>query len=376
MPNISGYTYVVIIVVVAALGMGYGLWSSNNTSLKKSKEQIVGTDDTEVRLKIIKTNLELDIKHLQEDYVDLVTKIESARMKLNKVTHPEDQRSSKGLKHHSSGLCKVQIAHEPPHSGLPGVSGMDEELKLDHSEFFENALDLPGGHLEPGVGVTVDVELEQVNHQIEVNGGLDLIEDAQDGSFFSERKQPLLDDSTRLENQLTENKVRQTELIQENKECENRKGLLSKEIRELEVLKKNLEEEVRQMKAQRRGLRSASRRKESRKEGSIDVEMGRCHRGASLRERLKNMHSSYHPGHSQSLRVMKDPEKESSLVRRSDLNILIISDDDISCSETIDQPDTEVGLTFSEQHRTQSQPDTGGEPDAGSDWNLSTIFLT
>jgi len=391
MPNFPGYTYVVLIVVVAAIGVGYGLWSSNNTALKKIKEKIIGTDDTEVRLKKIKTNLELEIKQLQEDYVDLVSKIESASMKLNKVIDPEDQRSSKGLKLQNSGVCKVQISHEPPHSVLTEDSVMEEELKLGHTEMFENPVVVQDGHLETGVGVTEDVDLEQVNFQIESNRGLDFSEDAQDSSYFLERKQQLLNDTTYIENQLTENKVRQTQLIQENKECENRKGVLTKEIRELELLKKNLEEEVGQMKAQRREMRA---RKDSRikglhrKAGSVDVEMSRGHRGRSLRERLKNIKAkSSYSGHSQSLCMENDPERKSPLLRQSEANFQSISTDDKSSLEKIDKPVTNISLSFSE-NRTPSAPDTGGKPDAGgdpdtggeqdagADWSLSTIFLT
>lgn len=429
MPSSSGYTYVVISIAAAAMGVAYGLWNSNkNTATKKSKDQINKSPDwtsTLVRLKKFKGNLEIEIKQLDEDCTSLGSKIDSATMMAEKGRDPEDPRCMKAVQLNISGVCEMEVkecydprqlphaalsvSSQPLHSNFPKDSAKDEELKLDHSTFYENWFDVQEGHSRKSAGVTGEENLEPVSLDIEPNNGIGISGETQHSTFMLEHKKQLLEESTHIEDQLKENKVRQTKLLQENKEYKNLKSSLSKEIQELQLLKKKLEEQVSQLKGNPRQTRpvnlysgstptfpqaSNTIRPRHRKYVSIDPAANRKshHKRDSLSQRLKNIRehpfvrnlertTSIRPLNSQhtSSRINEEPSegKQPSFINKSKSQESVQSSsmEEKSRRHTIDGLSGELHFNSNAIVLPEIEKNQRKSVDS-SEWNVTSIFLT
>merc|ERR550534_103708 len=194
------------------------------------------------RLQKVKTNLELKVKQLQEDYTTLESKIESARMALEKDRHPQDQLCSKPVKLQISSVCEIEVkehhhpgqiqeisygalsvSSQPLQANFSKDSLKDEQLNQNHSTCPKNRFGVREEHFETNAAGTEAVDLESVSRHTEPSEEKDIREDTQDGMFLLEHKQQLLEESTVIKDHVTENKVRK--LLQENKEYEIQKSL-------------------------------------------------------------------------------------------------------------------------------------------------------
>jgi len=408
MPSSYGYTYVVISLAVVAVGMCCGLWCSNNsTTPKKTTQPLNGSHDstsTLARLKKVKTNLELKVKQLQEDYVTLERKLESARMTLEKDRDPEEQLCSKPLKLQISSVCEIEVKdfYDPrqiaygallaPSQSLqpnfPKDSATDGELKQDHST----------EHFETSAAVSEAVDLEPVSLLIEPNEGIGIGKDIQDGMVLLVHKQLLSEESTHKKDQVTENKVRK--LLQENKEYENQKSLLNKEIQELQLLKTKLEDQVRQLKGKRKEMRAGSLRgeimvnfpKESITQNSgynrsVSVDQRNDHE--SLHERLKHLREkslsrktkNATTGHLLSLStsnlIKEEPSETQKPLFFSEKKSQSLSSrmEEKSRPGTIDELSSAIDFNSNAGVILEGNEDQSDSLD-GSEWNVSSMFLT
>lgn len=420
MPSSYGYTYVVISLAVVALGVCWGLWCSNNsTALEKTKEQINRSHDwtsTLARLQKVKTNLELKVKQLQEDYVTLESKIESARMTLEKDRHPQDQLSSKPVKLQISSVCEIEVkehnhpgqiqqmsygalsvSSQPLHVSFSEDSLKDEQLNQNHSTFPKTRFGVREEHFETNAAGTEAVDLESVSRHTEPSEGKGIKEDTQDGMFLLEHKQQFSEKNTVIKDQVAENKVRK--LQQENKEYEIQKNLLSKKIQELQLLRTKLEDQVRQLKGKRREMRTSSLRGEmvvnfpkdsnalnsgNKRSASVDHFTNRHirHDCEILHERLKHIreksfagYSNKSIGHMQSLRTSNDIEEEPSETQ----NPLFLSNNKSQSLSSIGTEDKLRPGTIDELSRTiviLEENENHSDSHDGSEWTVSSMFLT
>jgi len=409
MPSSYGYTYTVISLAVVALGVCWGLWCRNNgTAPKKTKELLNGSHDstsTLARLKKVKTNLELKVKQLQEDYATLESKIESARSTLEKDRDPEELLYSKPLKLQISSVCEIevkeyyspgQIAYgslstpsQSLHANFPIDSVTDGELKQDHST----------GHFETSAAVTEAVEVEPVSLLIELKEGIGIRKDTQNGMVLLEHKRQLSEESTHKKDQVTENKVRK--LLQENKEYEKQKSLLNKEIQELQLLKTKLEDQVRHLKGKRREMRAGSLLGEAMvnfpKESialnpgnkrSVSVDQRNDHE--SLHERLKHLRErslsrktrNSNTGRLLSIRTSNGIKEEPSETQKplffsekKSQSLLSISMEEKSRPGTIDELSSAIDFNSNAGVILEGNEDQSDSLD-GSEWNVSSMFLT
>jgi len=406
MPSSYGYTYVVISLAVIAAGVCCGLWLRNNsTAPKKTKEPVNSSLDltsTLARLKKLKTDLELKVKQLQEDYVTLESKIESARVAIEKGINPEDQLCSKALKLQISSVCEIEVkeCYEPGQIASGALSVSSQSLQAN---FLKDSATVGGlkqdrstEHLETSVAVIEAVNPEPVSLHIEPKEGIGIRKDTQDGMVSLEHKQQLMEESTHIKNQVTENKVRN--LLQENKEYENQKSLLNKEIQELQLLKTKLEDQVRQLKGKRREIRSGSLRgevivnfpKESNTLHNRAVSADQHHHRESLHERLKNIREKSSirktrkgtSGRLLSLRTSNGMKEEPSETqkplffgenkRRSPSSM---SMEEKSRRGTVDELSSAITFNSTSEIIPEENVNQSDSLD-GSEWNVSSMFLT
>lgn len=288
MPSLSGSTYFWIFAVVAVLGLGYGLCCTNPiATLSKINEKIDRHRDwtaATARLRKVKKQLEDEIDQLQEECVDLKKKIEIANVSLENVLTPLHRHGFKAVKLEMSGFCVIEfkpsrniermscgsvpVSSSPRHLNAYKESNEEEKVKLEPPAIANNLIDIGEEDCAIIVEANEAMDVESVNLQIEINKGLSISGETQEDKLLLERKKQLLWENTRLKDQIREDTLRQNQLLQENKEQENRKGLLSGEVRGLEFLKKNLQEQVRQLKERRKKIRAFSR---YRRNSSINV---------------------------------------------------------------------------------------------------------
>jgi len=388
----------VISLAVVAAGVCCGLWFSNNsTCQKESKEPINSSHDltsTLARLKKVKTDLDLKVKQLQEDYGNLKSKIESARMKLEKDRDPEDQLCSKALKLQITSVCEIDVkeCYDPAlsvssqslHANFPKDSAIVGELKQNHSTEY----------LETSAGVTEVVDPEPVSLLKEPKEWMGVRKDTQGGIVLSEHKQQLMEESTHIENKVTENKVRK--LLQENTEYENQKSLLNKEIQELQLLKTKLEDQVRQLKGKRRGMRVGSLRGEViinlPKESTVNSGIKRTgsHDRESLHERLKHIREKSlirktrnpNSGRLHSLRTPNGIKEELSETQRplffsenKSQSLSSMCTEEKSRQGTIDELSRGINFNSTSEIIIEENENQSDSLD-GSEWNVSSMFLT